>query len=112
MAVFDLDRRYAWEDSPVRMNLIAWLNAHGVGWEPCGDFANTNMIVSYRGQIYIDLEYNSENPSYCSLERYLELPDGGMRYEDATFCMLDLKTAMKNSKHDQPGFWEDWAENF
>jgi hypothetical protein len=25
---------------------------------------------------------------------------------------VKLSTAMKNAHHDEPGFWERWAENF
>lgn len=109
---FDLDTQYDWISSVTRRKLIAWLGENGIGWESCGNFANTNMMVTYCGQIYIDLPYNPDSTKYRELEQYLEKADGSMRYSNATFCTLDLKTAMKNAEHDKPGFWESWAENF
>jgi hypothetical protein len=28
------------------------------------------------------------------------------------FCYLPLDLAMKNKHHDEPGFWDRWADNF
>jgi hypothetical protein len=35
-----------------------------------------------------------------------------MKFEGAKFCYLPLAVAMENAHHDEPGFWDRWAENF
>jgi hypothetical protein len=39
-------------------------------------------------------------------------PMGTMRYENIRSYYLPLEVAMKNAYHDEPGFWERWAEDF
>lgn len=112
MEKFEMDTGYDWKNSLVRKNLIIWLAAQKIEWFPCGHVANTSIMVNYLGQIYIDLPYDPASVKYRSVEQYLELPDGSMRYSEATFCMLGLKMAMENAAHDEPGFWDRWAENF
>lgn len=101
-----------WEHMPIRRQLIEWLESEGIGWKPCGYVANENLICSYHGQIYIDVPFDRNNPGYRKVESWLENPDGTMRHPDATFCYLPLETAMKNAHHDEPGYWERWAESF
>jgi len=89
-----------------------WLDSKGIGWYPCGEFANVNGWERYQGQIYVDIPYDENLPLYKELEAYLENPDGTMRYSEVGFYYLPLEMAMKNAEHDEPGFWERWAENF
>jgi hypothetical protein len=63
-------------------------------------------MMSYQGQLYIDLPYDKTIPTYLALEAYLERPDGGMRFAEARFFMSTLHIAMKNAKHDESGLWE------
>jgi len=35
-----------------------------------------------------------------------------MKIDGVVFCYLPLEMAMKNAHHDEPGFWDRWAENF
>ncbi len=101
-----------WVNLPIRKQIIAWLEQSKISWLPCGDFADENCMLSYRGQIYIDVPFDVENPIYQHLQNYLENPDGSGKFPGARFCYLPLQTAMKNVHHDEPGFWERWAENF
>ncbi len=102
----------AWETFPLRRHIIEWLDAHDITWKSCGHIANTSMMMSYCGQIYIDLPYDTSLPEYQSLEQFLEFPDGKMRFPEVTFCYLSLEMAMVNAAHDEIGFWERWAEGF
>lgn len=100
------------ETLPIRMQIIEWLEAAGISWQPCGEWASESSMVSYLGSIYIDVPYDEANPTYQKVRDYLENPDGTMRYSDAMFCYVPLELAMKNAHHDEPGFWERWAKNF
>lgn len=105
-------RHYSYEDDATRTAILAWLDAQAVGWSSCGPYANPNLQVPYLGQIYLDVPYDERLPDYCALRDYLEHPDGSMRHAGVRFYALPLEYAMKNAEHDEPGFWERWAEQF
>jgi hypothetical protein len=102
----------AWQTLPIRQTIINWLDEQQISWCPCMHVASVNLIMSYRGQIYIDVVYDTELPIYQTLANYLELPDGTMKFREVEFWLLPLNIAMKNAEHDEPGFWERWAEKF
>lgn len=101
-----------WENLESRQELIAWLDENNISWLPCGEFANPNLMISYQGQLYIDMPFDVSTPKYQKLAAYLENPDGSMRQPGIDFYYLSLDVALKNSEHDEPGYWERWAENF
>lgn len=101
-----------WETLPIRKQIIEWLDTQKFSWEPCGEWASENAITPYLGTIYIKVPYDEKNPDYQELRDYLENPDGSMRFDSARFCVTTLSSATKNAHHDEPGFWEKWAENF
>lgn len=100
-----------WKTLQVRQQIIDWLDAQGIGWKPCGHFANERLMMGYRGRIYIDVPFDASLPAFQAVQAFLELPDGSMRFPDATFFYCPLDKAMENAAHDEPGFWEHWAEN-
>ena len=101
-----------WENLQSRKQLIAWLDESEISWLPCGEVANPNSMISYQGQLYIDVPFDTSIPKYQKLASYLENPDGSMRHPGVNFYFLSLDVAMKNKEHDQPGYWERWAEHF
>lgn len=103
---WDACRAYYYENDSVRADIIAWLDGRGIKWVGCGPYADINRIESYRGQIYIDLPFDAAAEEYCQLRDYLEYPDGSMRQPTVRFYVTTLGFAMKNSAHDEPGFWE------
>lgn len=103
---------FDWEKHPSRRKIIKWLGGNGIEWHPCAHFANPNIMIPYMGQIYIDVPYDRNLPEYRKLEAFLETPDGSMRQPNANFCYCPLESAMKNAEHDEPGFWDRWAESF
>ena len=105
-------QRCDWHSLLSRLKIISWLDEQNVTWKPCGDFANIDTVTSYRGQIYIDIPFEPSSAVYKALEAFLEFPDGKSRFDDVTFFYLPLAKAMENTAHDEPGFWDRWAENF
>jgi len=103
---------FDWKTLPIRQQIIDWLAARGIGWNPCGHFANECLMMGYRGQIYIDLPFDASLPAFQALQAFLELLDGTMRFPEATFFYCPLDKAMENAAHDEPGFWQRWAQNF
>lgn len=102
----------AWQALPIRQQIMDWLDARGIGWQPCGHFADPGLMVGYRGQLYVDLAYDKFLSAFQALQGFLENPDGSMRYPEAFFIYCSLDKAMENADHDAPGFWDRWAENF
>lgn len=105
-------RDYDNEQDPTRALVLAWFDGHGVPWVECGPFANPNLMAPYLGQVYIDIPYDDSLPAYRALCDYLEYPDGSIRHEGVRFLVMPLDHAMENAAHDEPGFWERWAEDF
>ena len=101
-----------WENLPIRQQIIDWLEARNIGFKPCGHFANECLMMGYRGQMYIDVPFDGSLPTYQALQAFFEFPDGSMRFPGVTFCYCPLDKAMENAAHDEPGFWQRWAENF
>ncbi|MDA8232382.1 MAG: hypothetical protein M0006_13680 [Magnetospirillum sp.] len=101
-----------WTRLPIRQQIIDWLDAEDIAWTPCAHFASENHMCVYRGQIYIDVPHDPEDPGYRKVAAYFEFPDGTMRLPGVTLYHLPLSMAMTNAHHDEPGFWERWAENF
>ena len=100
-----------WECLPARRKVIEWLDTQAIRWSPCGNFADLSYVLSYRGQLYIDLPYDSELPIFQQLTAFLEKPDGSTRIPGVKLMCCTLEQAMVNAFHDEPGFWERWAEN-
>jgi len=103
---------YDYNDDPVRDQVCAWLNEHGVTWHPCAHIASESLIMGYRGQIYLDVPFDDNDPIYMKVRDYLEHPDGTQRFPTVIFWYLTLEKAQENAHHDEPGFWEHWMENF
>jgi hypothetical protein len=108
----DNNGRYSFRNDPIREKILDDLTKMGVTWLSCGGFADENYMASYAGQVYLDVPFDKDLPLYQTLETYLEHPDGSMRFENVRFYALRLELAMKNAHHDEPGFWEKWAEDF
>lgn len=95
-----------------RQKVMEWLVANNIPFSPCGLVANEYSIVPYLGQIYIDVPFDENNPTYQKVRDFLENPDGTMKIDGARFCYYTLELAMKNAHHDELGFWDRWAEKF
>ena len=103
---------YDYENYDERNNLLKWLKSNNIPYQKCGPIASENGWESYRGQLYIDLPIDESNEQYQLLCEYLETPDGGFKIEGVEFWFLPLEVALKNKHHDEPCFWDNWAENF
>lgn len=104
----DAETRYKadYRFNPARKIIIDWLDANSISHFECGGYANENRIEPYRGQIYIDVAHDANDPVYQTLEAFLENPDGTMRFDTAWFRGYRLEYCIKNAHHDVPGFWE------
>ncbi len=105
-------RGYDYRVDTRRKKVVAWLRRNHIVWQECGPVASENGFRSYLGEIYLDVPYDEGEQQYQVVRDYLEHPDGTMRDERVRFYYLPLEIAMKNAHHDEPGFWEKWAESF
>ena len=107
------DRRsYDYGRDALRSAVLAWFDAQALPWQECGPFADPRVMARYLGQVHVDVPYDESLPAYRVLRDYLEWPDGSMRHAGVRFCVMPLDYAMRNAAHDEPGFWERWAEAF
>lgn len=108
----DNNGRYSFENDSIRTKILDDLTKMGIAWMYYFPFMDENFILmGYDGQVYVDVPYDKDLPLYQKLESYLEHPDGTMRFKSVRFYIVPLSAAMKNAHHDEPGFWEKWAEN-
>jgi hypothetical protein len=100
------------QDDVYRLELLTWLDANGIGWEQCSHIASENGWQAYSGNIYVDVPWDATDPLFAKFRFKLETPDGTPRNPLVKIWACDLEQAMKNAHHDEPGFWEKWAETF
>ena len=103
---------YTYEIDSNRIALMDFMDEHDISYKMCGPLASEYGRESYRGQIYIDVPMDETNDKYQKLCAYLEHEDGTPKNPDVSFYVLSLEIAMKNAHHDEPGFWDKWAEDF
>jgi len=103
---------FDFEMRAVRKNLIAWFDLNNIKITPCGNVASEHGFSSYHGQLYIDVPYDENHPDYRKVSEHLECADGSFRIQGVMFCYLPLERALRNKHHDEPEFWDKWAENF
>lgn len=99
-----------YENLKQRKILIRWFKYHNIKWEPCADFASENIMNAYCGQIYIDIEYNEYESIYQKFDNFITKLH--YKYKNVYCYLVKIEDALKNSEHDRPGFWEDWAKIF
>lgn len=96
-----------------RRALIDWLDENGIGWSPCAFFADESLLIwPYNGRIYIDVPFDLLDERYQKVAAHLENPDGTPRIEGVLFWYMPLEIAMKNRRHDEPGYWEKRADTW
>ena len=106
-----LRKRYA-EECPVMETVQQWLKENNIKYELCGRIADERVLTApHINRLYVDVPFDEENPDYKKLSEYLENEDGSMKIEGVDFMYLPLEVAMKNKHHDEPGFWDKWAED-
>lgn len=103
---------YRFDLDVARDQLLAWLDSNGIGWQACGPFASVTRIEPYRGQVYLDVPFDEDFLQYRELRDALENPDGSMKHAWVRFMVVTLERALQNAGHDEPGFWERWADQF
>lgn len=95
-----------------RLRILQWLDSEGIEWRECGQTASETVMRSYAGEVFINVPFDESDDQYRKVQAFLEYADGTMRFEDVRFYVVSLQFAMKNAHHDEPGFWDRWADNF
>jgi len=103
---------YNYKKDRRRKGVLKWFKDHGIHFQECGHIASESCMLPYLGNIYIDVPFDESDSKYQLVCEYLENPDGTPRDERVRFYYLPLEIAMKNAHHDEPGFWDKWAETF
>jgi hypothetical protein len=95
-----------------RSSIVQWLDTEDIQWRECGQLASETVIRPYAGEIFIDVPFDENDTTYRNVQAFLEHPDGTTRFDDVRFYVVTLEIALKNSHHDEPGFWDRWADAF
>lgn len=101
-----------WRRSSDRQELINWLDANFIGWEPSGWPPKDGCMESYQGGIYIDLDYDPFEPLCIKLEEYVkEDAQGILKWPGMRLYLCSLEWAQQFAHHDKPGYWAEQAED-
>ncbi|WP_038250923.1 hypothetical protein [Ghiorsea bivora] len=107
----DWEDVFDWEQDERRKRVISFLESHGISYRMCFPPQPTNGMVvisgRYKGEIYVDVEFDDANETYKLLNNYLEDECGKPRIHNVLFWYYKLELAMKNAKHDEPGYWDN-----
>jgi len=103
---------FDYQEYEERTNLINWLDENNIKYSLCGSIASENGWESYRGQLYLDVVIDENNEQYKLICEHMDNPDGTFKIKGVESWIFPLKKALENKHHDEPGFWEKWAENF
>ena len=103
---------YKYTEYKDRNELLQWFDKNDIPYQECGPIADEYSWESYRGQLYVDLPIDDNNEKYQLLCEHLDAPNGTFKIKGVESWIFPLKEALKNKHHDEPGFWDKWAENF
>ncbi len=96
-----------YENLEIRKTLLQWFADNRIAVCPCGPFARAGRMECYRGQLYVDVPFDKNDPDYQKVENLLENEDGTMKFSQVLFFYLPLEAAMQNAHHDEPGYWDN-----
>ena len=96
-----------YESLEIRETLLQWFADNRIAVYRCGPFARAGRMERYRGQLYIDVPFDKNDPDYRKVENLLENEDGTMKFPQVLFFYLPLEAAMQNAHHDEPGYWDN-----
>ena len=97
-----------WRRSSERQELIDWLDANCIDWEPTGWPPKDGCMESYQGGIYIDLDYDPFEPLCIKLGEYVkEDAQGILKWPGMRLYLCSLEWAQQFAHHDEPGYWAE-----
>jgi hypothetical protein len=95
----------------IRQKILQWFDDQSIAWHECGPYASETTWCSYAREVFIDVPFDPDDLQYQKVQTFLEHTDGTGRFDDVKFYVVTLDFAMRNAHHDEPGFWEKWADN-
>lgn len=110
----DFDNTWETDENHPRNIITKFFDENDIKWTPCGNPASETGFSAYQGQIYIDIPYDVTNPKYIKVQQFLEDENENIKPEfgKTHFYYVPLSLALTNAHHDEPGYWEKWAETF
>ena len=82
-------RGYRYMNDPARTAALAWLNANGIGWQPCGPFADPPNMLPWLGQVALDVPYDPTLARYQMLRDEFQAIFVGARARGAAAPMIE-----------------------
>ena len=96
------------EANQTRQQLMQWLDAHGMSYQPCMGLEQEGLISGYAGDLYIDVPFEEGDATYQLLRTHLEHENGDMRIPGVLFFCLSLEIALE-IEEDRLS-WASWDE--
>lgn len=82
----------------IRTPIINWLEENEVSWKPCFGFFDGNIDPYYKGDIYVHLEINENEPKFLQLKEMLENEDESTKIEGVLFNFYRYQYALNNEE--------------
>lgn len=80
----------------LRSEIVQWLNDRKVIWSPCFDFFDGDLDPYYKGDIFVDLEIDPENPTFAALQQLLETEDEQPKISGVNFNFYPYELCLEN----------------
>lgn len=88
-------RSVDWETYQPRSDLMGWLDQHEIAHQDCYPPLGAGWLACpFMGTLYIDLPYDSENPTYLLLEGHLEGPEGKNKIPGVRFLLYPFSATI------------------
>ena len=83
--------------------VTAWLEEHGIEFEPCADLAGEDGFVSgrYGGRLYIDLPMDMNNAQFMDFSMRLRRKEKPLGLPGVVPNVTHLHAALRNAHHDR-----------
>ncbi|MCF9046587.1 hypothetical protein [Acinetobacter nectaris] len=88
--------QFEYQNCIPRKEFIAWLEEQQIKFSPA--VFNDN---GYRGELYIDIPYDLDHPTYKIFAEHIEYDDGTLKIEGINFYYLSLEHAREMQKEFQ-----------
>lgn len=82
---------FDFERLPIRRKIMSWLDENAIPYERCVACPSNIEVLSYFGEIYLDVPFDKRNAQYLKLLEYLEDGQGVMKHKKVGFYVWPYK---------------------
>jgi hypothetical protein len=77
------------------LEVLKWLDENHIPYQTCAGITDENTIGGGRGEVYLDVPNDPQDPVFQKLTGFLETPDGNSKIPSVRFFLLHWKLRCK-----------------